>query len=117
MQSRYSGARACAAAAKARQPLAATACVASSRTLLTGPAAPAPLYMRQRALRQLQVRAEAAEGGGSAAAGTAVTDRAPIPTRLNTIPHERTTRQHFYRETTEAIKKAIYAGETRMLAR
>lgn len=42
---------------------------------------------------------------------------APIPTRLNTIPHERTTRQHFYREATTAIKRAIDAGETRVLAR
>ena len=41
----------------------------------------------------------------------------PIPTRLNTIPHERSTRQHFYREIVAAVMKATAAGETRVVAR
>ena len=41
----------------------------------------------------------------------------PIPTRLNTSPHERSTRQHFYHDVTAAVDKAIAAGETRIIAR
>ncbi len=62
---------------------------------------------------RLLVRAALTDDGAAAAAATA----SPIPTRLNTIPHERETRRHFYQEATASIMKAIDAGETRVLAR
>ncbi len=37
--------------------------------------------------------------------------------RLNTIPHERSTRQYFYRDTVSGVLSAVAAGETRMVAR
>lgn len=45
------------------------------------------------------------------------TTASPIPTRLNTIPHERTTRQHFYTDATQAVEKALAAGQTRVTVR
>lgn len=40
-----------------------------------------------------------------------------IPTRLNTIPHERSTRQWFYRDLVAGVMAAVGAGETRMVAK
>ena len=37
--------------------------------------------------------------------------------RLNTIPHERSTRQYFYRDAVSGVLTALAAGETRMVAR
>lgn len=94
----------------------ACAAAAAGRSKAASPGS-IPCRSSPHASLRLHVRAAAAEDG-AAAAGTAVADTpAPIPTRLNTIPHERTTRQHFYREATTAIKRAIDAGETRVLAR
>jgi hypothetical protein len=56
----------------------------------------------------------AANGNGN---GNGAVARVAIPTRLNTIPHERTTRQFFYQQTTAGILKAVAAGETRISAR
>lgn len=53
----------------------------------------------------------------SAAEGTTSSLTAPIPTRLNTIPHERSTRQYFYRDAVSGVLTALAAGETRMVAR
>ncbi|PSC75462.1 adenylate kinase [Micractinium conductrix] len=51
---------------------------------------------------------------GSAANSTLT---APLPTRLNTIPHSRETRQYFYRDLKEGVMAAVAAGELRMIAR
>lgn len=40
-----------------------------------------------------------------------------LPTRLNTIPHDREVRQWFYRDLTAGVMAALAAGETRVLAR
>ena len=69
-------------------------------------------HRRQQAVGSRLV-ARAADEAFSAVGSTAD----PIPTRLNTIPHERSTRQHFYREIVEAVMKATAAGETRIVAR
>ncbi|KAL4425639.1 hypothetical protein ABPG75_009655 [Micractinium tetrahymenae] len=42
---------------------------------------------------------------------------AAVACRLNTIPHERSTRQYFYRDLVAAVLKTVAAGEKRMVAR
>jgi adenylate kinase len=42
---------------------------------------------------------------------------APVPARLNTIPHSRETRRHFYAEAAAAVGRALAAGETRVAVR
>ena len=76
------------------------------------PAAPPGQHRRQQAAGSRLV-ARAADEASAVVGSTAD----PIPTRLNTIPHERSTRQHFYRETVAAVMKATAAGETRVAAR
>ena len=41
----------------------------------------------------------------------------PIPTRLNNIPHERSTRQHFYTEVSTAVEAALADGALRLSVR
>lgn len=40
-----------------------------------------------------------------------------LPTRLNNVPHQREVRQFFYKDVTEAILKAVRAGEKRVATR
>ena len=40
-----------------------------------------------------------------------------LPTRLNTVPHERTVRKFFYKDATAAIQAAVDAGERRIQTR
>lgn len=41
----------------------------------------------------------------------------PIPTQLNTIPHSREARRHFYGEVSAAVAAALAAGERRIRVR
>jgi hypothetical protein len=70
--------------------------------------------LHHRHQSSLRVRAATSEESGGSGA---VAAPAAIPTRLNTIPHERSTRQHFYREVVAGVQKALAAGETRVVAR
>lgn len=70
----------------------------------------------RQAARRLRICSSAAEAGSNGSA-IATTTSISIPTRLNTIPHERSTRQWFYKDGVEGIRKAVAAGEIRVAAR
>jgi len=42
---------------------------------------------------------------------------APVPTKMNNIPHSREMRRHFYSEITTAVMAGLHAGETRLNVR
>lgn len=120
----------------ARRPAAA----AAARAAALPPAHRRPAPTRARPARLLHVAA--AEGG--AAAAVAEAEPMQLPTRLNTIPHDREVRlagarmwrppdaqslqhtvtrcpaqvrQWFYRDLTAGVMAALAAGQTRVLAR
>ncbi|GAB4816981.1 hypothetical protein N2152v2_004027 [Parachlorella kessleri] len=67
----------------------------------------------QQDKERLQYHMLCEQEAGAAAAVTVPS----IPTRLNSIPHSRETRQHFYRDATQAVQNALDAGKTRLTVR
>lgn len=64
-----------------------------------------------------RVLASASQGEAQPASAPLPHAGDPIPTRLNNIPHQRETRQHFYREVTAAVTAAVASGAKRLSVR
>ena len=81
---------------------------ASALRVSTAPALP----WQQGHAGQLSPTIDLQEAGAAAAAAIP-----SIPTRLNSIPHSREARQHFYQDAAQAVKNALVAGKTRLTVR